>query len=411
MYSQTTATNKIVEIANSGKKVLGVQGGTSASKTISILLYLIALAQSDKTPTLTSIVSESMPHLKKGAMRDFFSILKKHHYWAEKNWNATDKIYTFETGSQIEFFGAESGDKLRGGRRDRLFINEANNVPFEAFEELEVRTKEFCFLDWNPTNEFWFNYYVLNHRTDVAHIILTYKDNEALSQSIIDSIEQRKERKSWWQVYGLGLLGEIETRIYTGWDIIPDIPMEARLIRRGLDFGYTNDPTAVIALYAMNGAFYIDQEIYLNGMSNKMIADRLLSLDEPKTLIKADGSEPKSIDEISSYGLNIIRALKGADSVRHGIQMIQDQKIFITSRSVEMIKEYRNYLWRTDRDGKVLKVPEDGNDHALDALRYAFDELKIHSFVKDFRSIRTVDPITEMLSRQNSMNKKKVSYV
>lgn len=411
MYSHTTSTKKIVELAQSGAKILAVQGGTSASKTISILLYLIALAQSDKTPTLTSIVSESMPHLKKGAMRDFMKILKTHGYFREENWSATDKIYTFETGSQIEFYGADSADKLRGGRRDRLFINEANNVSFEAFEELEVRTKEFCFIDWNPTNEFWFYTEVKPHRTDVEHIILTYRDNEALSPEIIQSIEQRKNRKSWWQVYGEGLLGEIETRIYTGWGIVKEIPSEARLIRRGLDFGYTNDPTSVIALYAMNGAFYLDQELYMRGMSNQMIADRLLSLPQPKTLIKADSSEPKSIDEIASYGLNIIGTRKGADSVEHGIQLVQSQQMFITSRSVEAIREYRNYLWRTDRNGKILRVPEDGFDHAMDAVRYSFDELKIHTFVNDFRSIRSVDPITEMLSRKSVNSSKKLSYV
>jgi hypothetical protein len=185
----------------------------SASKTISILLYLIHLAQSDKTPTLTSVVSESVPHLKRGAMRDFKNIMVEQHYWNPKLWNATDSIYTFETGSTLEFFSADQPDKLRGARRDRLFINESNNIPLDAFDQLEVRTKEFAYLDYNPTNEFWV-YDVMKERKDCEHTILTYKDNEALSQEIIDSIEQRKNRKGWWLVYGLGQLGEVEGKIY-----------------------------------------------------------------------------------------------------------------------------------------------------------------------------------------------------
>ena len=201
MFSETTATRKIVAL---NKKIRAVQGGTSASKTISILIYLISMCQTDKEKTLTSVVSESMPHLKKGAMRDFKNIMQAHKYWKESAWNATDSIYTFETGSQLEFFSADMPDKLRGARRERLFINEANNIPLDAFDQLEVRTKEFVFIDWNPTNEFWFYTEVLPEREDVDHITLTYLDNEALSQEIVDSIEARKGRTGWWKVYGLG---------------------------------------------------------------------------------------------------------------------------------------------------------------------------------------------------------------
>src|ERR1035437_4390927 len=211
LFQITSATTKI---ANLTKKIRAVAGGTSASKTISILIYLIHQAQSDKIPTLTSVVSESIPHLKRGAMRDFKNILKGHNYWKDKNWNATDSIYKFETGSQIEFFSVDNPDKLRGGRRDRLFMNEANNVPLDAFDQLEVRTKEFVFLDWNPTREFWFYTEVLNKRFDVDFITLTYKDNEALSPEIISSIEARRANKNWWRVYGLGLLGDVEGKIY-----------------------------------------------------------------------------------------------------------------------------------------------------------------------------------------------------
>lgn len=375
LYQKTTATQKILRLK---KKIRAVQGGTSASKTISILLCLIHLAQSDKVETLTSVVSESVPHLKRGAIRDFKRIMKSHNYWARDRWNETDKIYTFETGSQIEFFGADDDQKLRGGRRDRGFINEANNVTLEAFDEFEVRTRDFVFLDWNPTNEFWFYTEVLANRTDVELIVLTYKDNEALDQATVDSIEQRKNRKGWWQVYGLGQLGEVEGKIYKDWLIIDEIPHEARLERYGLDFGYSNDPTSIVAIYRHNMGFILDEITFQKGLSNKQIADILSNV--PKALIVADSAEPKSIDEISGYGINIIGAQKGADSVSHGIQIVQDQRISVTKRSVNIIKEYRNYLWSTDKNGKILNEPEHAFSHSMDAIRYGMASIpKLYS--------------------------------
>lgn len=373
MYSQTSATIKITKLK---KKIRAVQGGTSASKTISILLYLIAMAQTDKKKTLTSVIAESTPHLKRGAMRDFKNIMQDHHYWKDDNWNATDSIYTFETGSQIEFFPADQSDKLRGARRDRAFINEANNVPLDAFDQIEVRTKEFIFLDWNPTNEFWFYTDVLNKRDDVEHIVLTYIDNEALSPEIVSSIEARKERKGWWKVYGEGQLGEVEGKIYRDWAIIDDIPHEARLERYGLDFGYSNDPCAIVAVYKYNGGYIWDEILYQKGYSNKRIADAIINTERP-ALVVADSAEPKSIDELIMYGINVIPANKGRDSVNHGIQLVQDQRISVTKRSVNLIKEYRNYLWKIDKDGRILDVPEGGLDHLLDAGRYAMETMNI----------------------------------
>jgi phage terminase large subunit len=176
MFKETTATKRISALT---KRIRCIQGGTSASKTISALLYLIARAQMDKTPTLTSVVSESFPHLKRGAMRDFLLIMEQHNYYDDKRWNRSDYVYTFETGSKIEFFSADQPGKVRGPRRDRLFINEANNVPYEAFDQLEVRTKEFIIIDWNPVAEFWVYDHVIGKRDDAEHIILTYRDNEA----------------------------------------------------------------------------------------------------------------------------------------------------------------------------------------------------------------------------------------
>lgn len=370
-FIRTTATRKIMGMK---KRIRIVQGGSSASKTISILLYLIALAQTDKKKTLTSICSESIPHLKRGAIRDFKNIMVEHGYWKDDNWNTTDSMYTFETGSQIEFFSTDNGDKLRGARRDRLFINECNNVSFEAFEQLEIRTSEFIYLDYNPSNEFWVQTELMGNRTDLDFIIITYKDNEALGDSIVQALEQRKDRKGWWQVYGLGQLGEIEGKIYRDWLIIDSVPHEAVLERYGLDFGYTNDPTAIVAVYRYNGGYILDEICFQKGLSNKQIAD-IIANQPGQALTIADSAEPKSIDELSSYGVSTFGAEKGRDSIKNGIQIVQMQRISVTKRSINIIKEYRNYLWMTDKNNKVIEVPEGGYDHTMDAIRYALTSI------------------------------------
>ena len=221
MFTITSATKKVAKLT---KRIRAVPGGTSASKTISILLYLISRSQSDREPTLTSIVAESFPHLRRGAMRDFLSILQSHLYFKDSLWDKTNSVYTFETGSQIEFFSVDQPEKVRGARRERLFINEANNISFSAFEELEVRTKDFVFLDWNPTNSYWYYEEVREKRDDVEELTLTYLDNEALDKNIVASIEQRRNRKGWFTVYGLGQLGEVEGKIYKDWQTVTSSP-------------------------------------------------------------------------------------------------------------------------------------------------------------------------------------------
>ena len=349
-----------------------IQGGTSASKTVSIILILIAMAQSDKKKTLTSIVSESFPHLRRGAERDFLNIMKEHQYFKDNRWDRTNHIYTFETGSQIEFFSVDQSEKVRGARRDRLFINEVNNVKLMAFEELEVRTKELIYLDYNPTNEFWLFTEIIPNRTDTEKIILTYLDNEALSKEIVDSIEQRKNRKDWWKVYGMGLLGVIQGRIYKDWKIIDEIAHEAKLVRRGMDFGYSNDPTTIVDIYEYNGGIILDEIVYRKGLSNKQIVDYIQAQKEDDVLVVADSAEPKSIDEIKSYDIPIVPFSKGKDSVRNGIQFIQEKKISVTKRSINIIREYRNYLWETDKDGAYITppIPEHEFSHSMDAIRY-----------------------------------------
>lgn len=371
MYTATTSTHKLLRL---GKRLRGVAGGTSAGKTISILQILIHYAQTHDNELL-SVVSESFPHLRRGAMRDFLNIMQQHNYFKDELWSKTDYTYTFETGSKLEFFSADQPGKVRGPRRDVLYINEANNVPFEAYDQLAIRTRKVIWLDWNPTNEFWWYTEVAPHY-EHDFMTLTYKDNEALDQSIITDIEAHKHNKNWWKVYGLGQLGEVEGKIYTGWNIIDEIPHEARLERRGLDFGYSNDPTAIIDIYYYNGGYIFDQQVYRKGMSNKDIADYLNNVEKPQTMVIADSAEPKSIDELKSYGIVVQPAQKGPGSITQGIQYVQDQKISMTKRSTDLIKEYRNYLWTTDKDGKIINKPEGGNDHALDAIRYGLESFK-----------------------------------
>lgn len=390
MFSITTAVKKIYQL---NKRIRIVQGGTSAGKTVGIEQTLIDLAQRDKKPTLTSIVSESFPHLRRGAMRDFDLILKESDYWDDSRWDKTNSVYTFETGSKLEFFSVDQPEKVRGARRDRLFINEANNVSFSAFEELEVRTKELVFIDYNPVSEFWVMDEVLPKRKDSELLILTYLDNEALGKEIIDSIETRKNRPGWWRVYGLGQLGEVEGKIYKDWAIIDDIPHQARLECFGLDFGYTNDPTAIVAVYYYNGGYILDEICFQTGLLNKPIADIIKN--QTTAFVVADSAEPKSIDEIKGYGVNIIGAMKGPDSVRNGIKLVQEQRISITKCSVNLIKEYRNYLWMVDKDGKILNEPEHEFSNSMDAIRYAITALirkpqfqKVSSYTPRLRELR-----------------------
>ena len=238
-YSRTQAVEKIFSMK---KRLRIIQGGTSAGKTIAILLILIDKAQSNFNKTI-SVVSETYPHLRRGAIKDFLEIMENQGYYKESRWNKTESTYTFETGSRIEFFSADQPGKTRGPRRNILFMNEANNIPYETYTQLSIRTDEEIYIDYNPVSEFWVHTDIIPNQ-EHDFIILTYKDNDALPKSIVEEIESRKKNKNFWLVYGLGQLGSMEGKIYDGWEIIDEIPKEARLVRKGLDFGYTNDPTS-----------------------------------------------------------------------------------------------------------------------------------------------------------------------
>jgi phage terminase large subunit len=368
MFKRTTSINKILSLK---KRVKIIQGGTSAGKTFGILPVLIDKAIRYPN-TEISVVAESIPHLRRGALKDFLKVMKWTNRYIDEQFNKSLLTYQFKNGSSIEFFSADDSSKLRGARRDILYINECNNVTFDAYLELSIRTKKEIYLDFNPANEFWVHK-ELKDEPDADFIILTYKDNEALDESIVRQIEKNRDKAAtssywanWWRVYGLGEVGMLEGVIFDNWKEIDKIPDDARLVGIGLDFGYTNDPTAAIEIYNWNGQRIVNEIVYRTGMLNSDIAKILPS----SVTIYADSSEPKSIDEIRRYGKTIKGVTKGADSIRYGIDVMQRQSYLVTKQSTNLIKELRSYCWDVDKQGVRLKNPAGGNDHAIDALRY-----------------------------------------
>jgi len=368
MFKRTTATNKILSLK---KRIKIIQGGTSASKTYSILAVLINKALAVPN-TEISVVAESIPHLKRGALKDFLKIMKWTGRYLDNNYNASDRVYKFSNGSTIEFFSADDSNKLKGARRDILYMNECNNMTFNSYNELSIRTKREVYLDFNPANEFWVHK-ELKDEPDADFIILTYKDNEALDQSIVTQIEKNRDKAAtsnywanWWKVYGLGEIGSLEGVIFDNWKEIDKVPEDARLVGIGLDFGYTNDPTAAIEVYNWNGKRIVNELVYRTGMLNSDIAKALPS----GVIIYADSSEPKSIDEIKRYGKTIKGVTKGKDSINYGIDVMQQQEYLVTKQSTNLIKELRAYCWDVDKTGNRTRYPAGGFDHAIDALRY-----------------------------------------
>lgn len=312
-----------------------------------------------------SVVSESVPHLRRGAIKDFLKIMIDTGRYVDTNWNRTLLKYTFSNGSYIEFFSVEQPDKLRGARRHILYINECNNIDFESYNQLAIRTSDEIWLDFNPTNEFW-AHTELAHDEDAEWITLTYKDNEALSESIVKEIEKAKLKAetseywaNWWRVYGLGLTGSLEGVIFTNYKIIQDLPADARYISSGLDFGFSNDPTAIVDVYKYNEKRILDEVLYNTGLVNSEIAKYL------KGKTYADSAEPKSIEEIKRAGKSIFPTLKGKDSINYGIQLMQSQQYLVTARSTNLIKELRNYMWDKDKSGNRLNKPAGGLDHCF----------------------------------------------
>jgi len=367
----TTAIKKLLRLK---QRIKVIRGGTSAGKTFGILPLLIDKAI--KEPMLEiSVVSESIPHLRRGALKDFLKIMMSLNRYKDDQFNKSTLKYTFANGSYIEFFSVDQPDKLRGARRNILYVNECNNIDFESYYQMAIRTSSDIWLDYNPTSSFWVDKEILT-QPNVDFITLTYLDNEALSDTIVKEIESAKIKAltstywaNWWQVYGLGQTGSLEGVCITDWNEI-DLPLDARMLCAGMDFGYSNDPTSLVAMYKYNDAYIFDELIYKKGLLNNDISN-LIKSNDLNTIIYADSAEPKSIAELNQYGHNILPVSKGKDSILYGINLLNQNKVYVTSRSKNLINELRNYIWLTDKTGVKMNKPIDSYNHAIDAMRYA----------------------------------------
>jgi phage terminase large subunit len=380
-FKYTTAISRIRRMT-ARKKV--IQGGTSAGKTLAILAVLIDIAAKNKTEI--SVVSESIPHLRRGAIKDFAKVMQWTGRWVADRWNKTLLTYHFANGSIIEFFSADSEARLRGARRQVVYINEANNIDFESYYQLAIRTSEAIYIDFNPTHEFWAHTEVLPEQ-DAELVILTYNDNEALPDTIRRDIELNRTKAetsaywaNWWKVYGLGQVGTLQGAIYEDFEVVEGIDVSrAKFVALGLDWGFSNDPTALVAIYRQGDCLLIQELLYSTGLTNQDIADKLRTLGITRAWeIVADSAEPKSIEEIYRLGFNIKPAEKGPDSIRNGIDILKRFKLQVTKDSTNLIKELRSYTWATDKEGKNTGVPIDSFNHACDAMRYvALNKLRV----------------------------------
>ena len=356
---------------NSIAEVVVNQGGTSSGKTYSILqvLCLKAIEQPDQ---VISVVGQDVPNLKSGALRDMQSIVASSpdiQSWI-KGYNASDRIFTFHNGSIIEFKSYQDSQDAKSGKRDYFFLNEANGISFEIYSELAMRTKKQVYIDYNPNARFWVHDKLIG-KEGTELIISDHRHNPFLPDVIRKKIEAlREDDEELWKVYARGMTGKIEGLIYRNWGTIGTIPSDAELIGMGLDFGFTNDPTACVMVYRYNGELIIDELLYHKGYTNQDISVYFTQSGVSKSVsIVADSAEPKSIEELRRMGWRIEGANKGKDSILNGIDILKRFRINVTSRSANLIKELNAYKWK-EKDGNATNVPIDSFNHGMDALRY-----------------------------------------
>lgn len=340
------------------------QGGTSSGKTYSILQVLLTLALSDTYHI--SICSATMPHLKKGALKDWIDILTANEIYNEADHNKTDQVFKVGT-SKVEFFSLDSPGKARGPRRDILYVNEVDLVHQTTLQQLMLRTRKRVYLDFNPAPEFHYVYDDIQTRDDCTFIKSTYKDNPFLSPQTIQEIERLQGND--WQVYGLGNRGSLKGCIYTHWKTIEAFPEGCEIIY-GLDFGF-NVPSALVRVGIKEHDIYIQQMIYESGLTNSDLIREMALHNIGRSVIYGDAAEPQRIEEIYRAGFNIKPADKSPGSVKKGIDSIKARNLFITQDSPDIIKEIRNYKWMEDKNGQTLEDPVKSMDHSLDGLRMA----------------------------------------
>ena len=357
-------------LVNSNKKIIVEQGGTRSGKTYNILLFIIFHYCTNNTGKIITICRKTFPSLRATVLRDFLQILKEYQVYRDEFHNKSNSEYHL-FGNLIEFTSLDQSQKIRGRKRDLLFINEGNELYWEDWQQLIFRTQERIILDFNPSDEYHWIYDNVITRADCDFYKTTYLDNPFLEDIIKEEIERLKETDDqYWQIYGLG---ERATSINTifKYTEINKIPFDAKLISYGMDFGYTNDPTTFVSVYTLNYNLYIQEHLYRTQMTTQDIHIFLKEQNLTRNPIYADSAEPRLISELRRMGHNIFPSLKGKDSINAGIDLLKRYKIHITSDSNNAIQEFRNYKWKEDRSGKLINVPEDKHNHIIDPCRYA----------------------------------------
>lgn len=382
-YRDTTCRRKIHAL---NKRIQVIQGGTSAGKTVNILIDKVLNYAILQPGEVITVVTDSFPNLRTGAMRDFLDICRETNVDKIATWNKTNSTLYLPNNSLVEFYSVDTMG-AHGARRDVLYVNEANRISWDTFSQLEVRTRKKVILDFNPVNEFWAHKELVNNemRTDVDFIKLTYKDNEALDEATINAIEMRRGdgQNNWWRVYGLGEIGSLEGNVYEGWTAIDEIPAEAKLLRYGVDFGFSNDPTAVVAVYGGKGDdIYLKQELCQCKLLTPDLVRHLQDLlqMDGDALFVCDNARPEIIAELRTNGIRAIGCDKTAgekmNGKRYNIELVQRRRIHYLRSDKELEREYLSYAWRKKKStGEILDEPQDGNDHCMDAIAYAIRDL------------------------------------
>lgn len=374
MKIQTTRVfAEVNEAVSRGYSVISAQGSARASKTYNILIFLVWYLL--KHPgTRLSIVRKTLPALKGSVLVDFKEILLKMGIYDQHAFNKSELIYIFGNGSWVDFFSCDDEQKMRGRKRDILFCNEANELSYLEWKQLKMRTTMFAICDYNPSfsDEHWIN--ELNRDSKTYHFITTYKDNPFLEQVIIDELESLQfSNKSLWQIYGLGLQAVVEGLIFKDYVVVDEIPARIRSRAIGLDFGFTNDNTAITGLAIDGKDMYFDEFCYRTHMSTTDIIDELkmcTTWNGYKLKVIADCAEPREIEEIHNAGINIFPVKKYAGSVVAGLNKMLEYRIHVTKRSYNIIHELKNYTYAQDKEGRWLNEPIDKFNHAIDSLRY-----------------------------------------
>lgn len=386
----TDVYSKTYEATRTTSRFVSSRGGTRSGKTISILQLMFFIISLDQKPTINSVVSETMPHLKRGAIRDFKTQLAE--YIDPDRWSEGNYTYTFPNGSILEFFSVDTPAKVHGPARDRLFINEGQNLEWETIRQLLVRTRKIVWIDYNPTHTFWVQERIENRPTCVT-IHSTYLDNRdretgqsMLTDEQITEIESNKNDSNWWRVYGEGKVGVLEGLVFPDFEQVDALPgpeerSDSLIETWGMDYGFTNDPTTLIHCYVDNRKkeIWLDEECYRTGMLNEDIAAVMKQAGIGRAVrVYADSAEPKTNETIRRYGFNVIGSYK-ATKIAEQLQAMKGYKIYVTKRSLNLIRELRGYVWMKDKNGEWLNEPVDVLNHAIDAARYAvFPVIKVH---------------------------------